>query len=38
MPADNHAEIANSIFQVLTIAVLGLFSVVAVLNAAAQMV
>jgi hypothetical protein len=35
---NTHTETANTIFQVLTIAVMGLFSVVAVLNVAAQIV
>lgn len=33
-----HAEIANTIFQVFTIAVIGVFSVLALLNAATQIV
>jgi hypothetical protein len=33
-----HAEIANTAFQVFTIAVIGIFSVLALLNAAAQIV
>lgn len=35
---NTHTETANTIFQVFTIAVMGLFSVVAVLNVAAQIV
>jgi len=33
-----HAEIANTIFQVFTIAVVGVFSVLALLTSAAQIV
>jgi hypothetical protein len=35
---NTHTETANSVFQVLTIAVLALFSLVAALNLAAQFV
>lgn len=36
--AANHSETANIVFQVLTIAAVGLFSVLTLLHAAAQMV
>jgi hypothetical protein len=37
-PMNAHAEIANTIFQVFTIAVIGVFSALALLNAAVQIV
>jgi hypothetical protein len=36
--ASNHSEVANIAFQVLTIATVGLFSVLTVLHAATQIV
>lgn len=36
--ASNHSEVANVIFQMATIAVVGIFSVLALLHAAAQIV
>lgn len=35
---NNHTETANTAFQVLTIAIVGLFSILAVVHAAAQIV